>query len=587
MDKYSTPSEASTLPPFQRLIFLQMETELQQSRERPIPQNDPLGTAITLLQGDRSTPAKATALLDLLESAQSDASNQDDDISSQQGVGVSPSDDRWTDVVVEQDIDAVALPHFAEEGHILTEPVNPLRPFNYTWGGTDLESRGSAFDAPGGGHLSETRLLCFPCYIISALVECIWAVIKFIGRSCSDMLQNLRSTRTRPDERARGNMDADAQATETVVMVSATERVNRFEAFLKKALSFEETAELSTNLQEPAWNSSDRETRLFPGWDSAVSEYPLPPQGRFVVETKKAFDDFLSNVELGVNLQVMGSGGGFSSTGLPGLLKKAFTPYQWLAMWRSSEGRRIRVAPTLLHRDGDMASSAADKDSNAQLSSQDNDRLQSLENEILGLDKYTGGDSEYLTVITHSDDPIGSISLFKTRASDTRQIIQLDRVAMILEVPREICRILRTQDGLTKYELSRGGTKLKCLASDGLPPPQIIRVSNEEQPWQQSGGGWRDALHITRPRSSNGEGLVITIPQMVAFLHLRRMTATQVWSSPAMIFGSSLNLGKARIQRGVKLAGTPGGIPHVGKNPKIAVLFPRDSDWAREQFFWA
>jgi len=94
--------------------------------------------------------------------------------------------------------------------------------------------------------------------------------------------------------------------------------------------------------------------------------------------------------------------------------------------------------------------------------------------------------------------------------------------------------------------------------------------------------------------SSFQEGLLATVPQMMAYLHLRHGLVNSVLSSPVAEFElplTSLGLndkdGATVIRRGTKLLGPPEGFSHVGRNVKIAVLFPRDSEWTKEQLFWA
>ena len=148
------------------------------------------------------------------------------------------------------------------------------------------------------------------------------------------------------------------------------------------------------------------------------------------------------------------------------------------------------------------------------------------------------------------------------------------------------------QQGLSKYELRRQGTKLRCLNTGELPPPRIVNVSmQDDQPWKQSGSAWRRALNIPEGSEmqslfTRGDGLVTTVPQMVALLHLRQMAAMNIKSSPALQLGMPMDIGK-QVRRGVRLDGTPGGISFVGVNPTIAVLFPKHAAWARELLFWA
>jgi hypothetical protein len=82
---------------------------------------------------------------------------------------------------------------------------------------------------------------------------------------------------------------------------------------------------------------------------------------------------------------------------------------------------------------------------------------------------------------------------------------------------------------------------------------------------------------------------------MLAFLHIRHRLADDIPSTPVFSFEKPLirqasdeNEDLPReIRKGVKLLGAPNGFSHVGDDVTIAVLFPRDSAWAKEPFFWA
>jgi len=289
------------------------------------------------------------------------------------------------------------------------------------------------------------------------------------------------------------------------------------------------------------------------------------------------------NVEFGANVQVLGSGGGFTSKALPGFLRTLVTPYQWLGMWRSSENRSIHISETLFESEQDQP-----------LTSEQVDKLQEFENELISLDKYKGGHSEYLTVVTHSDEFTGAVALFKASFGGDSLITRLDLAAYIRDVPREICRILRDDVKPNRYELGRKGQELRCKIGGGLPCPRPAAVSGKKL-WTNIGGGWRHALRITPNNDSSfQEGLLATVPQMMAYLHLRHGLVNSVLSSPVAEFElplTSLGLndkdGATVIRRGTKLLGPPEGFSHVGRNVKIAVLFPRDSEWTKEQLFWA
>lgn len=223
--------------------------------------------------------------------------------------------------------------------------------------------------------------------------------------------------------------------------------------------------------------------------------------------------------------------------------------------------------------------------------------LQGYENELIGLDKYKGGESEYLTAITYTKHWSGAISLFKATFEKTAcnpYVKRLDLVAYIEGIPRQICRILQ-EIKPNRYELKRANSKLRCSMTGALPLARPAIVHGERE-WTNVGSGWRRALKISHSDDNQfQEGLPATIPQMLAYLYIRNRLITDVSSTPVFSFEAPLTHlatetseeDLREIRRGVKLLGPPTGFPHVGKNPRIAVLFPKDSEWAREQFFWA
>ncbi|KAE8387681.1 hypothetical protein BDV23DRAFT_186093 [Aspergillus alliaceus] len=338
---------------------------------------------------------------------------------------------------------------------------------------------------------------------------------------------------------------------------------------------FEGQLTLLTSSSEPSWVSSAPSSQsLFPGWKK-LRVYPLTPQGKFVAETKKHLDIVFENVEFGANAQVLGSGGGLTTKGVPALLK-SFTDYEWMSMWRSSEDRSIHISESLLKPDPNSPSSS------------DTDLVQMYESELLSLDKYKGGHSEYLTVVTHSEEFTGTVALFRASFEDSSLITGLELVAYIKEIPRQICRVLRQGIKMNRYEIHRKGLSLKCTVRGELPRPRLASVSSKE-PWTSIGGGWRYALNVTSASDSYfKEGLIASIPQIIACLHLRHGLISDILSSPVLKFEAPLaSSGELPIRRGVRLLGPPKGYPHVGDNIRIAVLFPGDSEWATEQFLWA
>ncbi|UPK91086.1 hypothetical protein LCI18_002021 [Fusarium solani-melongenae] len=560
-----------------------MESPLKPSSQRGDTDDEKVNAVKRLLDETETTPGKATALLNLQESTSEPESDQDEDDSSDE-------DDPWLNAGPQPRVAANREHGISEaemsNGHAAEyyqerNTHNP-NPWEYALALAEQE------DTMGHTASVDTN----PCL---GCVLCPCRLLAAIGKSCADIPRNMPKSgntdneKRLEDSRELGDDVVDVQPPKQQPMTR-----NRFELYLKKAL-FEETVNVSTTVDEPEWSDdpdSSSHTVVFPGWNDPAEEFKLKPQGKFVAETKKALDDFLEHVQLGGNLSALGNGGGFSSTGLPSLLKKSFTTYEWLGMWRSSEGRKIRVSRLALGDDSDQERPMTPRkkeDKPEDLSEHEQDRLLSLENELLGLDKYMGGDSEYLTVVTYSDDYVGAIALFQAKLSSDHKITTLDRIAMISDVPRKICEILQDEIKPNRYVVGRTKRKVKCFDSGEMRPPQIIKVSNQATPWSSSGGGWRQALRVPEQTTeySSGEGLIATIPQMIGLLHLQHQTLTRLASSQAFIFEKPIDTSGGLLRRGILLKGRPEGLSHIGQNTRIAVLFPMDSAWAREQFFWA
>jgi hypothetical protein len=148
-------------------------------------------------------------------------------------------------------------------------------------------------------------------------------------------------------------------------------------------------------------------------------------------------------------------------------------------------------------------------------------------------------------------------------------------------------------------EIELSGPKYRvCRERGELLPPCLAVVHGEgEEGWMNIGGGWRKALLIllrddhAESVASPREGLVATIPQMLAFLHLRYRLIDHVSSTP--IFGFQPPLaGKSGglfgdMRRGIKLLGQPSGVAYMGDDVTIAILYSRESRRVREQLLWA
>ncbi|EEU47026.1 uncharacterized protein NECHADRAFT_78032 [Fusarium vanettenii 77-13-4] len=391
--------------------------------------------SVKRLLDETDNPGKATVVLNLQESTSDPESNQDEDDSSDE-------DDPWLNAGAQPGVPATREHGISEAEVSNGHAAEYYQERNTHDPGSWEHALALAEQDDAVGHTASVGTNpCLSC------VLCPCRLLATIGKSCADIPRKMRKS---------GNTDTEK---------GQPMAPNRFELYLKKAL-FEEAVNISTTVDEPGWaNDSDpsMHTVVFPGWNDPAEEFKLQPLGKFVAETKKALDDFLEHFQFGGNLTAMGNRGGFTSTGLPSLLKKSFTTAE----------------------DQDLA--------------------------------------------------------------------------------------------------------LKCFDNGEVPPPQIIKVSNQATPWSSSGGGRRQALRVPEQTTeySSGEGLIATIPQMIGLLHLQYQTLTRLVSSQAFVFEKPIDSSGGLLRRGILLKGRPEGLSHIGQNTRIAVLFPMDSAWVREQFFWA
>jgi hypothetical protein len=350
-----------------------------------------------------------------------------------------------------------------------------------------------------------------------------------------------------------------------------------FENHLRSSI-FDGQIDLISSCPEPTWSIGISEaTALFSCW-KAVRQYKLTPQGQFVAETRRTFDDLLNNAEFRIDMQVAGTGGGLGLKGLLGLLKATITDYQWQSFWLSSRDRTICIPEDFIPDSDDLPS----------LTGINIGTLELFDNELIGIHKYQGGKSPYLTVITHGDVFSGAISLFRASLGEDGLATKLDRVSYFRDIPSPICRILARQVKPNRYELNHRGNRLACAMTGCLPRPRPAFVSGVLQ-WTNIGGGRRNALHITSGSNTimSREGLVATIPHILAFLHLRYRFLNDVRSSTIFTFQPSLSVktkdgenshwpgSDTAIRRGLKLTSLPNGPANLGDDLFISVLFPK------------
>ncbi|KAJ4313474.1 hypothetical protein N0V84_009399 [Fusarium piperis] len=444
-----------------------MESPVKHSSQQGDVSDEKINAVKLLLDETETTPAKATALLKLQESTAESESYQDEDDSSEE-------DDPW----LEQHVPETPATH--QHGISLAEVSNG---HTAEYHQEDMAAIQNVLmlaeeDDVVGHTVSVGSNPCFSCLL------CPCRLLAAIGKSCADIPRNMRKSGNPNTEKgpegSRGLSDdvVDVQPVKREPMTP-----NRFEVYQRRPCSKKQPTYRLSEWSNDADSSPN--TVVFPAWNEPVEEFELNPKGDFVAKTKQAVDDLLERAQIGVNLSALGNGGGFLSTGLPALLKKSFTTYEWLSMWRSSEDRKTRISRSALRGSSIKerpTTSSEKEDKSGELSEQEQERLLSLENELLGLNKYMGGDSEYLTAVTYSDDYVGAIALFQVKLSPDHKMTTLDRIAMISDVPRNICDILQDEIKPNRYVVGRTKRRVKCFDSGGMPPPQIIKVSNQATP---------------------------------------------------------------------------------------------------------
>jgi hypothetical protein len=306
---------------------------------------------------------------------------------------------------------------------------------------------------------------------------------------------------------------------------------------------------------------------LFPTW-SPYSNYTLEPSSTFTEDHNREAKEMYIAVKTQVDINVVGNGGGFDFTGWPGIFWTWFHPQKWLSVWKGT-ARGITV-------------------SSKSINTTDNPKrqLNDLDTKLCATVQYFGGTSKYMTVITYNEEHYGVISLYEVEMDDDQLALCVYLRAYMTEVPRRILRDMKNSVKPNRIDLLYNNHGVNIRMGGGHPEPTIINVKdNTGTPWDICGRGWSAALKM--PEQTGG--LVATIPQMVAYCHIRLKYITCLESSPIFTF-EPLNIPKWKwgdVRRGVTPVKGPEGSLHEGKNIRVAVLFPRESRWSKELFFWA
>jgi hypothetical protein len=209
----------------------------------------------------------------------------------------------------------------------------------------------------------------------------------------------------------------------------------------------------------------------------------------------------------------------FQAQGFAAPLRDTISHKKWLSIWRGKKERQICV------RDSHNSDS---REPRVEI-------LRDLDDKIFETAKYRNGTSEYLTVLTYTEELLGAISLFEAVLDDKMHVAtRLDLIATMPDVPQNILRQLRQQVTPNRIDLRYKGRKLRRrnASREDLPFQWTVRTESGEK-WSRSGWGWRKSLRlIDRDDENKCEGLVASIPQMMAFLHLQNKYLTDVRSTP-------------------------------------------------------
>jgi hypothetical protein len=315
---------------------------------------------------------------------------------------------------------------------------------------------------------------------------------------------------------------------------------------------------------------------VFPGWEP-LTAYKLPGLGNPVQDSREADQKRWDAAQM--KIDVMGNGGDLS--GWPGIIRSLFHKNDWLSIIRASD--RTLYA----------------------WEASDDKTLSVLESQLFDTTKYQGV-SEFMTVYTYGSGYYGTISLFSITLEPKKNMAQqVQPRATMTNVPKALLRSMRKD--VNRIEMVQKGSTIRFLDNGSQFSPSPVKVSTRKankkrverlNGWQNVGDGWRSALGVLH--EDEADGLVATIPQMLALLHLKGYGLHNLKSSPPFRFANPLTSVRAerdedgrglvhdwKIERGVKILEGPERNGHQGSRAKVVVLFPSDGKWPTENIFWA
>ena len=163
-----------------------------------------------------------------------------------------------------------------------------------------------------------------------------------------------------------------------------------------------------------------------------------------------------------------------------------------------------------------------------------------LEKEVFGTMKYNQVYSHF-TVITYGQGDYGTIELYDATLDDPGLAKSISPVVAARLVLKAVLRVLKKE--ARRIELVRKRDKSRYLRAGNQPLPLLARINTcrPQEPdveWHDLGLVWRKVLGTAE--TSSHDGLVATIPQMMAFLHLTGSGLHTMASGPTRWFDTPL-----------------------------------------------
>lgn len=304
----------------------------------------------------------------------------------------------------------------------------------------------------------------------------------------------------------------------------------RAEVSLRTAMRIDRIGLIETEEDEPDSITQTGQS-FFAGWDALVP-YKLPESRNIVQEVvdkhQARWDNPNVNVDAGVG------GGGLEA--FFGTIHGWFHPTEWISLYRAKPRDIYACAGRDASKPEDLAI------------------LTRLESELFDITKYRGI-CEFMTVLTYGENYEGLATLLRVSLEPRNNLsLTIEPLALMKDVPKQVLRTM--QDGVTSMiKLVQRGDKIRCLHNGGqnyAAPALVTTVgtTNKGKRFKVAwniGDGWRRALGIQHDQTKEHDGIVTTIPQMMAFLHRK---------GPACITCSLLQWSRSRYPFKLFLART-------------------------------